>query len=778
MNNDYGGDAILSFLNEPELKSLIDFGRGLACSAPLEISPGILLGRYRIEEQIGGGGFGILHRASDPVLEREVVIKIQRTPSLGSGLDEARTTAFLSHPHIVPILDTLQLSSDTWAIVMPRIDGEPISQSTDISRTLELLIQAAEALAHIHSKGFLHQDIKPANILVDRGGNTILCDFGLATSWQAVECMDAGSPPYISPERIRTGKFCPQSDVWSFGVVMYELLSGERPFVGRNKTHLFDAICSGSPKNLRSISPKISRKLTRICLKCLEKIPENRFSSGSDLCSALISARDDSSERLKRIFVVCSVVVTLLLSVLLWFLAEEGVEVRVKEFLTSERSNAFERFNLLPRQNYIDKILLKFISSSDSDIASRARLALDIRQGNMDAISDAITRPMGRDDQFILEIVKANLDRLLPSLELMLESKSYSVRAQGIGILILVSPDNDTLNRELSDLVVRASFLSDKQRDWNQHVEHLLKVLRVTKYEAIRATVLSMFTQFPLRENANRLIESVSLKKSEVVPPEIQSLMDLLCSNLEFEEPLPKSDEYTNQIGIDLVPVSIGGRDYLVANSEISEEQYASLLKDYRVKLDLDFPAAQISWYDAIAWCNRVSEWADLEPCYVRTDRMEELRSTINGKISVTKQPVWECRFENSGYRLPTVAEYKLLVGSVGESGSLLWRNDELLALFANFHNPTLLKCRSKLPNELGLFDISGNVSEWCWDRSESSNMVFQGNESVVVTVTNRSAMGGSYISTATLCDPNDTLWLHPESRYRMIGFRVLRLSE
>ncbi|MEZ6138304.1 MAG: bifunctional serine/threonine-protein kinase/formylglycine-generating enzyme family protein [Pirellulaceae bacterium] len=793
-----------AFLVEPELRKLIEFGRRLSetksCSRSpsrqlnpeSQLGPGSQLGRYVLEEPIGGGGFGLVYRATDPTLNREVVIKVQRAPALATGLDEARTAALLNHPHVVPVHDVVELPGNSWAMVMPYIDGETIKHTGNVEQMIALLLQAAGALAHIHASGYLHQDIKPGNILVDRNGHVLLCDFGLAANAQDEGRCDAGSPPYLSPEQIRSGTADHRSDVWSFGVVIYELLTGERPFTGSSRKELYKAICDGNPPDIHSLNPKVPRKVSKLCNICLQKRPERRFASAVALYRELghvIETR--TSKRRKRVLLTVGFSALLLLSCLTWMFTQWGAAVSVREFLASDDVHAYSLFSSLGESGRVDRILLQAANSSDRDSTYRAALAIAARRADAAQVVDSLQFLPKRDEQFFLDIVSVNPQHYLTCLIPLLHSDSSELRTKAIGFVLLIAPEDTTLGQVLDDQRSRAEFLSSVG-DWSRHEDRLLKIASSTNQNSVQATLLSIVGKQEFGSQHSKVIKTVSEIRDRAQTPEIHSLCNWICG-LPVKSPaaFPSNFWKTGPAGIHLIRISIDQQDYWVADCETSLQLFTtvnsrslenpgSLVRPEKPKssppdeLLREHPIAQVSWYEAIRWCNCLSELEGLAPCYVQTSQVEELHSTVNGQVKVSSQFKWDYHPENSGYRLPAVAEWPALAG--GNAGrNLVLDDEEPLRLFANFGTTSSAPCRTYLPNKAGLFDTRGNVGEWCWDQSESKIKILHGEESLVVPVTSRAAMGGSYVSDASRCDPDVPLWIHPESHYPMIGFRVMR---
>ena len=272
-----------------------------ARAAPRELAPGTLLaGRYRVEQELGEGGMGRVMVARDERLGRRVAVKVvtaAHDPARVRRFEqEARTAGSLEHPNVlavydlgeeggVPFLVTELLAGHTLRTVIagPRLPAEQVQG---------LMLQLAHGLAAAHARGIVHRDIKPENLFLTDDGRLKILDFGLARltgdgeqgPGLTVSGAIFGSPGYLSPEQARGEKAGPQSDVFSAGAVIYEMLSGERAFPGESLVEAGHAALKSQPAPL---PPAVPRPLASVVMRCLQKDPQRRFQSGAALASAL-----------------------------------------------------------------------------------------------------------------------------------------------------------------------------------------------------------------------------------------------------------------------------------------------------------------------------------------------------------------------------------------------------------------------------------------------------------------------------------------------------------
>jgi serine/threonine protein kinase/formylglycine-generating enzyme required for sulfatase activity len=290
----------MSSINDP-LRTTPHSGEPGTVAPPVPDLPSHV-GRYELKGLLGEGGFGRVYLAHDDQLQRLVAVKVPHrtvvdTPDAANAyLAEARIAAQLDHPHIVPVYDVGSTPELPCFIVSKYIAGTTLAAKLRHDRpaptaAAALVAIIAEALHHAHQRGVVHRDVKPGNILLDTANQPFIADFGLALREAELggALRYAGTPPYMSPEQARGEghRVDGRSDIFSLGIVFYELLLGRRPFQADSRAELLSEIISLEPRPPRQVDDTLPAELERICLKALSKAASQRYTTARDMADDL-----------------------------------------------------------------------------------------------------------------------------------------------------------------------------------------------------------------------------------------------------------------------------------------------------------------------------------------------------------------------------------------------------------------------------------------------------------------------------------------------------------
>ncbi|MDH5327528.1 MAG: protein kinase [Gammaproteobacteria bacterium] len=270
--------------------------------------------RYKIKGQIGQGAMADVYEAYDPRIDRQLALKVLREEHRVDGeymvrfLREAKAVGNLTHPNIVTVYDVDEFNNRPF-IVMEFLEGTPLNEiikrgtRLGIDNILEITFQLASALHYAHEKGIVHRDVKPSNIIcADSLNSAKITDFGIAhiddsdLTHQTRVGDVIGTPQYMSPEQVSGTIVDRRSDLFSLGVILYQLLTGERPFTGDSITSLMYQITHVDPKPIQSLNPEVPPALAGIVERLLNKNPQQRFQTGKDLMDAIRTVKNLSRD--------------------------------------------------------------------------------------------------------------------------------------------------------------------------------------------------------------------------------------------------------------------------------------------------------------------------------------------------------------------------------------------------------------------------------------------------------------------------------------------------
>src|SRR5262245_13769472 len=267
---------------------------------------GQTVSHYRIVERLGGGGMGIVYKATDLRLNRFVALKflsasLTRDPDAKERfIQEAQAASALDHPNICTIHEIDETPDRELFLTMAYYEGETLKQRIErgpltVDEALDVAIQVAQALSRAHDSGIVHRDIKPANLMLLKAGPVKIVDFGIAKLIGHSDITRTGTTvgtvAYMAPETIRGAEAGPAADVWAVGVVLFEMLAGHRPFEGKDDLAVISRILDDPTPAIAKIRPGVPEQLQRIIARALDKDFTHRYASGTELSAALTACR-------------------------------------------------------------------------------------------------------------------------------------------------------------------------------------------------------------------------------------------------------------------------------------------------------------------------------------------------------------------------------------------------------------------------------------------------------------------------------------------------------
>lgn len=263
-------------------------------------------GKYEVIDCVGRGSMGVVYAGHDPFADRKVAIKVcsitdeneTQSSRLAKKLffNEAHTTGSLDHPNILSVLDAGEDDDQPYLVLEFLDGGDTLKRYIEkdnllsVERTVEILFQCAKALDYAHRRGVIHRDIKATNIMLTADGRVKICDFGIAqfSSGDQTQVMGLlGSPRYMSPEQAREEDVTAQTDLYSLGVVAYELLTAKAPFDANGLSKLINQVLHEDPTPIRDLRPEVPAQLENIVIKAMSKTLDNRYASGQEMAADL-----------------------------------------------------------------------------------------------------------------------------------------------------------------------------------------------------------------------------------------------------------------------------------------------------------------------------------------------------------------------------------------------------------------------------------------------------------------------------------------------------------
>ncbi len=771
----------------------------------------VLSDRYEIIKKLGTGGMATVYLAREKALNREVAIKV--LPSayakdenfVARFKSEAQIAANLEHPHIVRIYQISE-EQDLVYFVMSFVPGGSITGrikklgTIPVNDIVRWGIDVCSALAHGHDKGVIHRDLKPDNLMLDKNERVVVMDYGIARAGQGTGLTQEGSvigtPQYMSPEQARGIDLDARSDIYSMGIVLYQMATGDLPFQADDAASLMYMHVHETPEPPNARNADIPEWLKNIILKCLAKNPVDRFTDFTELKAALSERyspklsstplkEKDRRKKRNALLAVAAVVIIVAAGGGYYYQQYTAQQKRVEEQriaaeeqarLQQEREtaqmqddSAYQSAQMADTrqsytiylQNYPDGLHAAEAKSQIEEInrteAEQRETEAVVQQETKTELQQRLAEEAAARQKAEEEARIREDDTAYNFAEMTNTRQSYTIYLEKYQNGRHVDEANAKLAAIDSEA---AAKLKQEQEDAATKDDQAFGIARnADTQEAYNTYLMNYLNGRHSAEAKERIAEFERIAKEADRIRVALSQYSLRMVQIPEGSFLMGSENGTSDEK-PLRTVTLSG--FEIGTTEITQAQYESIMGDNpsNFKLDDSRPVERVNWTDAITFCNKLSEALELEPCY--------------------NLSTGACDYTKNGFRLPTEAEWEYACRA--ESGLAYSLGDDENALdragwYQRNSQDSTHPVGRKTQNNWGLYDMHGNVWEWCndWYARDAYNSGEKNDPTGTASGSDKVVRGGSWIDSPGDCRSAKRRNFDPEDDYSDIGFRVVR---
>ncbi len=772
-----------------------------------------LAGRYEIIRKLGSGGMAVVYLAREIALNREVAIKLlPKAFARDAGFvsrfkNEAQVAANLEHPHIVRIY---QISEENELVyfVMSYVPGGSITDrikkhgTIPIDDIVKWGIDICSALAYGHEHGVIHRDMKPDNIMLDKNDRVVVMDYGIARAGQGSGLTQTGTvigtPQYMSPEQARGVELDARSDIYSLGIVLYQMATGELPFQATDAASLMYMHVHENPEPPDARKADIPEWLRDIILKCLAKNPVDRFADAGEIKRALqekyapkltvtpLAERDRKKRRIMLTGIAVTAVILIVVSGILFRryseqkrqegqarveserLAKENQQ-RALESVAERDDKAYEQaLSMNDKQAYNNYLMLypdgihieearAMIDELDKQEA--AQLVELEKRGIEDA--EAVRRRQGAEESARL---KREAEEKIRQDDMAYQQALIANTKQSFGTYMELYPNGRHFNEAMNKLsAVDSAEASKMKTEIEAAIKRDDQAFQVASSDNTKQAYNTYLISYPSGRHSDEAKTRIAAidekgKEAEKVRTALSQLSLRIVMIPGGSFLMGSEDGGGDEKPVKKVTLS----GFEMGSTEITQAQYNNIMgtNPSYFKLDNNSPVEKVSWKDAITFCNKLSEKVGLNPCY--------------------NLSTGDCDFSKNGFRLPTETEWEYACRS--ESGSEYSMGDGESALDrAGWYNRNSMEnthpAGQKTPNIWGLYDMHGNVWEWCndWYSKNAYETNVTNNPTGPKSGPDKVVRGGSWLDGPNDCRSAKRRNFDPDKNYSDIGFRIVR---